>query len=274
MANLRVIPLNFFDECSSLTATSEVTGMEIANAQTHARSEFWRSTSAAAQTIQGAWSAGRDVNAFAAFRHNAAGATLRLQLYSASNWTSEIYDSTALTVSSTPAGSFDWGNATTVDPRLADAPYVLWLPATYAAQSFRITTGGTPSSGAAYFQAGRLWLGKYFEATHNMAPGLELQWINDSERRRSRGGSLRSRAGSASWRRLALDLRFMNEADRQTWTDLEGVLGHERDLVVSAFPASGGRVERDYTLNAKFEQLDPIIYQYAFKTKRVVLEEI
>jgi len=273
MANLRIVPQNWFDEAVSLTVTSEAsTTMEIENAQITPRGAFWRSTSTAAQTIQGNWNnVVRKCNVFAVFRHNWRGGTVRLQLYSDTAWTTQVYDSTALTVSSTPAGSYDWGNATGVDPLLADAPYVLFFTEATTAKSFRITTGGTPAD--AYWQASRIWLGRYFEFTTNMYIGMGLTCVDEAEQSRSRGGSLRTAAGG-KWRRLMLDFKFMSEAERQTWVDLEGVCGRDRDVVVSALAATTGRKERDHTLNAMFASLDPVLYGISVHQKRVVLEEV
>jgi len=273
MANLRIVPRNWFDEAVNLTVTSEAsTTMEIENAQITPRGMFWRSTSTAAQTIQGNWNnVVRKCNVFAVFRHNFRGGTVRLQLFSGNDWTTQVYDSTALTVSSTPAGSHDWGNVTGVDPLIADAPYVLFFTEATTAKSFRITTGGTPAD--AYWQASRIWLGRYFEVTTNMDVDMGLTWVDDAEQSRSRGGSLRTAAGG-KWRRLMLDFTFMSEAERQTWVDLEGVCGRDRDMVVSAFPSLTGRRERDYSLNCVFADLDPTLYGISVHKKRVVLEEV
>jgi hypothetical protein len=280
MANLRIVPLNWFDDvlAANLTASSEVAGMEVENAQLVARSKVWRSTATGAVTIDGTWGGdGRKCSAFALFRHNTHGGTVRLQLYSDAAWTTGVYDSTALTVSSTALGDFDWGTdplgTTSDDPLLYEAPYVIYFTPTTAA-SFRITLGGTPANGAAYWEIGRIWLGKYWEAATNMAPGMEIAWVQDDEQRRSRGGSLRSSSGAARWRALTLDLAAVSEGDRQTLMDLRAQVGRKKDVVVSAFPALGGRLERDYTLDAKFVAAEAIAYHYAFKSTRLALEEV
>lgn len=276
MANLRLSPLNWFDEAVNITVTSEAsTTMTIANAQTTPRGMFWRSTSTAAQTIQGNWNnVVRKINCFALLRHNFHGGTVRLQLYSGNDWTTQIYDSTALTVSTTPAGTYDWGNATGVDPNLYDSPYILFFTEATTAKSFKITTGGTPAVGA-YWQAGRIWLGRYFEATKNMTFGMSLATVQDAERSRSRGGSLRVNAPGEKWRRLLLDFKYLSEGERQAWQDFADVVGMDGDVLVSAFPGSGGRIERDYTFNAAFETLDPIVYGIPSTfERRVLLEEV
>lgn len=277
MANARVIPLNWADS-ADLVASSEAAGMEVENTQLTLRSKFWRTLGAGAQTLDGEWGGdGRKVNAFGLFRHNTHGGTVRLQLYSDSAWTTGIYDSTALTVPSTALGDFDWGSdplgTTSNDPLIYESPYVLWIGATYTAASFRITLGGTPANGDGYWQIGRVWLGKYWELNANMAPGMTIGWVQDAERRRSRSGSLRTSSGAARWRALAMDLRAINESDRATWMDAMAQVGYEKDVVFSAFPGIGGRQERDYVINGRFASLDAIDYQYAFKSKRVVIEE-
>jgi len=279
MANLRIVPLNWFDEATSLTATTEATGMDIENAQLTARSKFWRSTATGACTIQGNWNSdGRKTNAFALFRHNTHGGTVRVQLYSDAAWTTQIYDSTALTVPSTALGSFDWGSdplgTTSNDPLLYESPYVIWMAADYSAVSFKITLGGTPASGEAYWQIGRIWLGKKWEAAYNPAPGVEMGWVQDADRYRSRGGSLRTSSSGARWRTLTMNLGMVSASDRSTLLDMQAQVGLERDVVVSVFPALTGRLERDYVLDAKFAALDPIAHGYTVHSGRLALEEV
>jgi hypothetical protein len=277
MANLRIVPLNFFDD-ATLTATSEVAGMEIENAQVSARDAFWRSTSLVQQVVTGTWGGdGKMISAFAFFRHNAHGGTVRLQLYSDTALAAQVYDSGTVNVHDMVAlGSFDWGvdplGTTSTDPLVFESPYYLYFTAV-AAAGFKITLDGDGGAGDSFWEVGRFWLGKYFEVGTNPNYGAELGWMQISERKRTRGGSLRSNA-SGRWRQFTFDLKQISTADRPTWLDMMAQAGLANDIVVSLFPVAGGRVERDYTVDGKFVSLDPIGYGLPWHSKRVTIEEV
>lgn len=277
MANLRISPVNHLDSSDTLTATNYVTGMEITNVQLTPRSKFWRSSSTAGMTLQGKWTgATRRLSSFGMFRHNCHSGTVQLLLYTNTDWTSPAYDSTALNIQpSVSAGSYDWGHdpggSTATDPYKLNTEFSHYFTPTTAG-SWRVVLGGTPPS--SYWQIGRLFLGTYLEATTNPDYGASLGWVNDGERSRSRGGSLRTSGTGSTYRALSFDLNYIEEAQRSVWLDIMRTCGIERDVMVSMFPSVGERLERDYLINGKFAAQDPLFHALPLHRKRVVIEEL
>jgi hypothetical protein len=280
VANLRIVPYNFHDDATLTADPVAADKFPVTNSQTTARDQVFRSTGLDDQVIKGTYSGdGRRANAFAFFRHNAHAGTVRLQLYSDDAWTTQVYDSTAITADTFGAfdslGDFDWGfdflGSAADDPLALESPFILYFDTTEFL-SYEITFSGF-ASGLGCLEVGRIWLGKYFESAINPAYGVALGVGENTSRVRTHGGSNRTTQG-ARWRTFAIDLNYMDEADRPIWLDIMQKLQTSRDFVLSLFPGAGGRQERDYLLNGKFTTLDAIYYQQAFRTKRLQGEEI
>lgn len=252
MSNLRICPINFFDSASLTESPALASTMPAANAQLTARDKVARSTSSASQTIKGAWGGeARIINTFAMLRHNAQGGLVQLLLYPNADWTGTPYDSTALTTGAAiTSDSHDWGIAATSpdsvnDLLFSEAPYYLNF-SNFTAKSFEIVLTSCDRS---YWQVGRLWLGKYLEAPYNPKIGMVKAPANNDIQQRTKGGSVRARAGE-KWRDLKIDMLTATDAQRALWTDLMSYVQLSRPVLVNVFPGVGGRQERDHIFEA------------------------
>lgn len=255
MANLRICPINFFDEATLTETPAMVTTMPATNAQLTARGDTARSTSSATQTIKGTWGgATRKIDSFFAFRHNGQGGLCQLLLYPNADWTGTPYDSTALALSTAiTSSSYDWGTAAASpdsdnDLLLSDAPYSLFFTL-FTAKSFSIVFS---SCDRAYWDIGRVYLGKYLEAPYNPKYGMVVSEEYNDIQTRTKGGSLRTRAGE-KWHDLKIDMFYANEATRALWRDLISKIQMNTDVAVSVFPGVGGRDERDHVFNMQLK---------------------
>lgn len=275
MTFMRVVPLNFHDAATLSTSLAPVTDFPAEDTQNSIRSKGWRSPDLTTQYIAGTLDADRTATHFSLFRHTCAGANVRLQLYSDAAWTTQVYDSTTVAVRNvTATDPYDWGvdplGIGQNDPFVTEAPFWLWFAAT-TFRSYKVTFSGTPLA-SAYFQVSRIWLGRYFELARQPIFGASIGPVDQTDRNRSIGGSLRTNLG-AVWRTMTLDLSGVNEDERATWGKLGRYLGTGRDFVLSLYPGDGTEKERDHTLNVKFLALDPILRNTAVYSKRLQLEE-
>lgn len=261
MSNLRICPHNFFDDATLTESPAMETTLPATNAQLTARDKSARSTSSAAQTIKGAWGGeARKINSFFVFRHNGQGGTVQLKLYPNADWTGTPYDSTALDLfTAITSDSHDWGIAASSpdsanDLLGADAPYSLFF-STFTAKSFEIIFS---SCDRAYWDIGRIFLGKYLEAPYNPR-SLTVTPANNDKQTRTLGGSLRARAGER-WRDIRVDMFYETDATRALWRDLMTMIQQSGDVAISVFPGVGGRQERDHVFNMMLRE--PTAYEW------------
>lgn len=275
--NMRIVPLNFHDTATLTATPTAEDNFPPENTQNTSRDSRFRSQDLSDQVLKGTWNGdGRYVNTFAFFLHNAHAGTVQLELFSDDAWTTSVYDSGPLDAGIFASlGDFSWGydplGGSLTDPLGFEAPYIMYFD-TVQIQSYRITWSGF-ASGLGCLEVGRVWLGKYFESTINPAYGVQLGVGDNTTRSRTHGGTSRSSPG-ARWRTFAIDMNYMDEADRSIWLDIMEVLQTNGDFILSVFPGAGGRQERDYTMNAKFTSLDPLVYQVSYRTKKIVGEEV
>lgn len=282
MANLRIVPRNFHDEATLATELAPVTGYPIANTQDTQRSRVWRSTAGTNQYIAGTYADGllRTASFAGFFRHRCHGGNVRLQLYSDAAYTTQVYDSgTVAIINVTPTDGLDWGitpyvGGTAIDPFITDAPFWLWFSGT-PHRSFKWSFSSNVSTyGYAYWQVCRFFLGNYFSLTYNPQYGITLGVVDQTDRNRSRGASLRTNVGP-SWRTMTMDLARIPESERAAWLDIMKYLGTGRDFVSSLFPGEATRRERDHTINCKFTSLDPLErWHLQYLKKRLQFEEV
>lgn len=251
MANLRVCPINHFDEAtlSSLYSISNLTYSQLV-----ARESVARSATNGDQVIQGHWGGnGRRLDSFFLFRHNGHGGKLRLQLYQNADFTTEVYNSGANEIYPLTAIESEWGISplgfASNDVLGPESPYSLFFDAV-TCSSFKITL--TRCQGP-YWELGRIFLGKYLEAPYNPAHGMSFGWATTTKQKRSHGASLRSQRGER-WRELRADMFFATDADRALWRDMLGQIDTVEDVAISVFPGVGGRQERDHVINAQLAQ--------------------
>lgn len=264
---LRILPVNWADTATLSVSPAAVTTLPVTNLQSNVRDRVWRSTSLAQQVITGHWSGGGyPCSAWGMWPGNMAGSTIRVQLYSDTAWSVQVYDSGTLdffTYTGTVYGTFLWG-ATPWGVEVGDrtaklAPKVVYFTQVVAA-SFKITITNGPGVDTSYFEARRFWLADYVDAPYNARYGAQPAWRSSSEHARTIGGSLRRRNG-ARWKELRFDTMFATEADRTKWSDLMYQLDPATELVLSLFPAAATRQERDFTVMGSLEVLNPLVFE-------------
>lgn len=260
MPNLRVISSNAVD-AATLTSADFLSTLPVTNLQVEGRARVARTTNATGtKTINGNFAGSTLCSALVLYGHNLTGtATWRLRLYNGVNQTGTVvYDSTTLTpLTVTGWGSFQWGVEPWGSGVFADWQqpfYVLWYAPVYAL-SFRLELVDTLNP-AGYLQASRLIIGRYLSPFYNADYGLTLAWETNSEQRRTLGGSVRTDR-RATFRRVSFDLSALDISERALWLDLARSSSLHRELFISIYPESGGEIERDHTLLAKFTQASP-----------------
>lgn len=256
--NLRVCPLNYFDQAVVTTTPAWSSSLPITNAQLLARDSPARSTSNGDQVIEGHWNGnGRRIDSFFLFRHNGHGGKILIQLFKYADRTVEIYNSGVLDIYAlTAVDNAEFGYAplgfSSDDVLGPESPFSLFFTAVVAA-SFRITLTRCQN---AYWELGRVYLGKYREAPFNPKWGMTFGWQSTSKQTRTLGASLRTWVG-ARYRELKADMTYTRDADRAVWRDLLGQIDLSQDVAISIFPGYGGRAERDGVFNAQLQQHSP-----------------
>lgn len=280
MPNPRIVPRNFHDEATLATEFAPVDGYSIDNTKDRQRSRVWRSTDGTDQYVSGTYADGlsRTVDHFSMFLHRCHGGQFRLRLYSDNNWTTQVHDSTLVDIMP-PSDGLDWGidpyGDGTTDPYFTDAPFWLWLDEPIEHLSFRYYFSSNVSTyDAAYWQVARFFLGLSYEFPYSVLYDNALGFVDQTERNRSRGGSLRTNVGP-NWREFTADIKRLPEADRAGWIDLKRRLGTGRDFVFSLFPEDGTRKERDHMMNCVFKTLDPMVrWLPGWLSSRIQIEEV
>lgn len=258
--NVRMITPNDADAATLTAAPAAVATLPVTNLQDPTRARLWRSTSTAAQTINGSWAASYSVSGFALVRHNLSpNATLRLIVYSGANQTGAVlYDSGAVAIGTMIGwGDLVWG----IDPwgganqfvNWAYAFTTLWMTSVVSARSFALTLTD-PSNPDGYIQASRLFLGRYFEPLINMNFGLTMSWEESSKQQRTDGGTLRTDSFDP-FRRWTCSLANLAESERAQLIEIVRRIGMRDDLFISFFPGAGGATESDYAGQAKIVQV-------------------
>jgi len=253
---MRIIAVNEGDSAAMTASPACVLTLPVTNLQTQSRALVMRTTGLADQVINLSWgSTPKVMSGVAIVRHNLTSqATWRVQVYSDAAMATQVYDSSPVLVNPPKTlGDLEWG----VDPLGASifngwalAFGVLWLPAPAVGQSARITLSD-PANPAGYMQASRLFIGRVIEPMFGPDyKGLAVSWEENTVQTRTAGGTLRSDP-TEPYRKVSIQLSWIQEQDRPKLFDLSRTCGKRNDLFLSVFPGTGGMRERDYALAAK-----------------------
>lgn len=99
----------------------------------------------------------------------------------------------------------------------------------------------------------RAFAGVYKQLALNFAWDWSTAWQDPSTNSRTLAGDLIVSYGGARTRELVLPFSYLPEADRAYLADLARVIGKERDIFISLWPGSGGRLERDHQMWCRLE---------------------
>lgn len=278
---MRVVPRNFHDEATLSTEFAPVTGYAIDNTKDTQRSRVWRSTDGSDQYVAGFFddSLPRAPGYFGFFRHRCHGGNVRLRLFSDAGWSSTVFDSGVVPIINiTPTDGFDWGIDTygdgNIDPFITESPYFLWFTPVECL-SYKISFSGNVSTyGYDYWQVCRFVLGPRKDLPYTLIYDFPAGLVDQTDRNRSRGGSLRSNQGP-NWRIWTIDIKRVPQGEQADWLDIMKYCGTGRDFVASLFPDEANRRERDNHANVKFSALDPLIrWHPEYLSKRLQIEEV
>jgi hypothetical protein len=268
MSNLRIVPRNDWDDATLTVSTAAETGFQVENTQNTIRDKKWRTASNATQSITGVWDSSRTVSHFSMHRHKNHAGNIRVQLYSDAGATVQVYDSgTVSAVPYTVSETYTWSDGSN-DPFQEKSPYWLWFSPTIA-RSVKVTFSGTSAN---FYEASRLWLGRYMEFSSSPDFGAELGVQDLTDRERTQGGSLRTNE-SETWRTMKLDLHNVRPTEYATLLDIMDYATTSKDVVVSVYPGDGTRKEALYTMAGRLSNLNSIARQVSRYTGRIMIEE-
>jgi hypothetical protein len=250
-------------DLATITSSDFAATLPVTNLQTEGRGKVARTSNATGtKTINGNLAAASSINCVVLSRHNlTSSATWRLQLYSAANQTTQVYDSTAVTPAPAASVFAEWD--------AVSAFSVLYFSTVAGVLSFRVELANATNP-AGYLEAKRLLLGAYFEPATNVEYGLGLDWMDESVQRRTLGSSIRT-DGRAKYRRITATMARLTEAERATFADAVRYAGTSREVFVSAWPGATGAQERDYSMVGKFPAL-PKFANHEYNNHRAAFE--
>lgn len=267
---IKILPTNFFDEATISVTPAAVSTLPVTNLQSNTRDRVWRSTSLAPQVVSGTWSSNaRPVNCWGLWpglgEASLIGSQVRVQLYSDSAYTTQVYDSGTIDFfpfTGAGWGDFDWGSTPwgveEGDRTARLAPLVKFFTQV-TASSFKVTITNGGAVDTSYFEARRFWLAQAISAPYSARPGAAPAWQSSSKHDRTPGAVLKRRTG-ARWRELRFESVLLTESDRAKWSDLLYACDPAREIVLSIFPSEGTRRERDFTVMGSLEVLNPMSF--------------
>jgi hypothetical protein len=258
---MRIISSNDFDSATLTSSPACVAAAPIGNLKLSPRAKVARISPVAAWSISGTWSPSRAVSAFSLYKHNLSGAaTVRLRLYSDIAMTTQIYDSTAITIGTGIAwGTFGWGAVAWAGNGFESWPasyYTMWFSLVANVAAFRVDISDVGNADG-FLEAGRIYMGTYWSPSTDFSYGFDMVWKEQSRQFRTDGGSLRTE-GYTPYRSFTVDLNHLSSSDRTALSDMLRKIGMRGDIFVSFFPGLGGDQERDYTAAIKLTKPIPL----------------
>lgn len=249
--NLRIIS-DIWSDAGTVSASSEAGNMVAENVQSSPTEIPWRSTTTYTQVLTGDFLSTQPVDALCLYGHSfSPTAVLKFYLSNESDFFSPIY-AAALAAGSIrwglgegPLGTSGLGGYESQD--VGYAQHLLhWLDEALLARYWRITITDTQNPDG-FIQIGRVLVGKYWAPINNMVWGYELGPQDDTELRRTRGGSLRSIA-RPSHRSASVSLDWLSEVEEGALHDMFLRAGKRLDLLFSGYPQRGDAQERRHTV--------------------------
>lgn len=257
----RVVHRNRLDDATSLSASDAAITLPVTNLQRQDRRVFRSAQVASATVITATWTYGVTVKAVILHRHNlTTSSTWRVQLYSDTDCTTQIYDSgTVSAVSVVPWGQFIWGVdewGGSIFQGWDHAYSEMYLAAQYVAKGMKVTISD-PTNTAGYIQAARLIVGPYYDMTYGANFGATWAKQTATKKWRSEDGAQRN-DNPKSWRTFNCRLEFMTENDRSVIADICERNGDQNDLWISQVYGANSRINRDYAMLAKLVSIPSI----------------
>lgn len=250
MSNLQLLIDNLHDQ-----ATVDVipaAALPVINTQDQRRDYVWESADLSDQTITGTLNSANVANVLCLSRHNlSAAATVRVVLKKDGL---EVYDSLPVSVAEIiPAGVWRAG----IDGWMAT--YNDLMPAQMAVISFPsktfdeyVITISDSTNLDGFIHLARIAIGQTYTANVNFSYGAKFDWVESAKHSRMSGGGLYTSGDSGSRaRRMTLNLDWLTKSDRIALEMELSRVGQGQDILLLAYPESGGVHELLHSFMAK-----------------------
>jgi hypothetical protein len=259
MAKLRIVSRNLVDgDLATVVASSAV--LPASNLYDPDRTTIWRAAGTSATLTVSVVSGSLWVDTVALMTSNlTSSATWRIQRYDGATLLAD--SGSQLACQPVPLGALRWGRQPLGVNGFAfglAAQSVYWAPSAARVTQVVITIDD-PTNTAGYIEGSRLVVGERWTPSNNFNWGAVLTPDSLTQQRRYESGALRSIKG-ARFRRLSLSLANMTPDDRAVFSQLQQLVGTDRDFLICAYPESGADVfkEADYTMLGKFPRASGI----------------
>ncbi len=275
-ATCRIAPRNLWDELTLSTQLTPETGYSIDNTKDDQRSRVWRTTDDADQHVSGTCDDGlpRTANMVSFYGHRNHGGSVEWCFYSDAAYSTLAYTTGVVDITQLETVSgFDWGDGT-VDPFLANTAFRLTIPSTTFLSCRAYFSAYASPFGYDRWQVCRFSLANEYELPYTAIYGHTLGIVDQTDRNRSRGGSLRTNVGP-NWRTVALDIKRVPDDDLGTWMDIMRYCGTGRSFPFTLYADAGTRLAREHHFLAKFSSLDALNRWHSqYTSKRIQIEEV
>lgn len=240
--------INNFHDTATLTATSEA--LPVSYTQESGRTKIWRSEDTAPQVVNGTLPSPNFLSAMVVYNHNLTTAgIIRIEylLQGAVVFDSgDIIASSLIPLGVWRAGVDPWGAQDLTE--FPNTHYVIWTEPTLATD-YRITIKD-PDNPDGYVQVSRIIAGLSYSPEMNASYGVNLEWEEFAEHRRTEGNSLRT-IGEGTARVLTFDLAYL---EREGLGELSRELlkaGKKQDIYINLYPEMGGALEAEHAFVAR-----------------------
>lgn len=281
--NLRLIYNNIVSS-ATLTATNADTKYPVSNLLLDNKGLVFRSNAgtppAASQSvISCTWSTNQAVSAVVLPYTNLKPGTdtVRIQCYSDTAMTAQIYDSGVVTV---PAqGTELYANTRGSAYRYSfggGSYFSKYFTKLTTCKGLKITCTSNYIAGYdSYVEVGRVIVGDYWSPTYNTEFGLSVGIEDSSTSQRAQNGALITDIGT-SYKTLSFNLNYLTEADRTVLFDIIRSVGTRGSLYVSLFPEDDNPIkEYTYQIYGRLTDLATISHpMYTMYASTINIQEV
>lgn len=245
MANMRAIFVNLIEDIRCVLSSSGSPVLPVDNVKNTNREDRWRidaNTNAGCE-IYVNWG-GDAVRASAAafLRHNLdIDGTIRVIFYENDDLTGELWDSTALpALNAVALGDHDFGLIVLGAHEYSNyggyTQTQIWADDEdgYVIKSAKIVFDNTTNVDGV-IDLSRLILGHYYEFAYNPEEGLKFAIVTETTAVITEAGG-RYTDGSVKYRRMALEFKYIEEADRVVLVEALFYVGSEKGFFVAVLP--------------------------------------
>lgn len=259
MSNLRIVQSNNADS-ATLSASNTAGALVADNLKSTFKSQVYRSTGTTT-IITAEWAAAQYISIAAfAFANFSSAATMRVKGYTLSGDVTPSFDTgDVVCCSEGSLADYDWGEVGAGANSFAYGGGVYataWTPLDLV-QKITIEIKD-PTNSLGYIEAGRLIIGKYWQAERNADYGAQINYIDRSQSSRNDAGDLMIDRGTRH-KSMSLSFALMPTVDRDNLTKLLINNGTSRPFFISLYPEnSDPKMEQMHTVWGVLTDTAPI----------------